>query len=231
MINHVRKTVLTVLNKENRGFLTPDQFNSYAKHAQLLLFEQYFSEYARLNTLKNAKRLSKDYGDRLSVIRAAMNRFNKVSTISQTSGYYVKPTDMYHHLNISYSGKEVEYVSPSRETYLTLSSMSGPSETYPGYCDENDYFYLKPSTLTGDIKLIYLRTPKDPKWTYNMSLTGEDPLFNPSASDYQDFELGPQEQTNLIIEILKLAGVTIREPQITQVAAQADAVETQKENV
>ena len=52
MINHVRKTVLTVLNKENRGFLTPDQFNSYAKHAQLLLFEQYFSEYARLNTKK-----------------------------------------------------------------------------------------------------------------------------------------------------------------------------------
>ena len=72
--------------------------------------------------------------------------------------------------------------------------------------------------MTGDIKLIYLRTPKDPKWTYNMSLTGEDPLFNPSASDYQDFELGPEEQTNLIIEILKLAGVTIREPQITQVA-------------
>lgn len=38
-------------------------------------------------------------------------------------------------------------------------------------------------------------------------------------------------KTKLIIEILKLTGVTIREAEVAQAAAQIDAVETQKENV
>ena len=63
MIDHVRRTVLSVLNKENRGILTVDQFNAYAKHAQQLLFDQQFAEYTKLSVLKNANRLSRDQGD------------------------------------------------------------------------------------------------------------------------------------------------------------------------
>ena len=62
-------------------------------------------------------------------------------------------------------------------------------------------------------------------------MVGENPVFNPSAADYKDFELGSDDETKLIIEILKLTGVTIREAEVAQAAAQIDAVETQKENV
>ena len=88
---------------------------------------------------------------------------------------------------------------------------------------------MKPSSLTGTVTVNYIRTLADPRWTY--TVVGENPVFNPSAADYQDFELHPDDETSLIVEILKLSGVTIREAEVAQAAAQIDAVETQKENV
>jgi hypothetical protein len=229
MINHVRNTVLSVLNKENRGTLTVSQFNSYAKYAQQLLFDQYFSEYSRLSTMKNARRLSKDQGDKLSILRSNIDKFMKTSSVSISSTYLIKPSDLYTPITLVYSGKLMEYVPKYKETYLESSNISGPSELYPGYCDENDKWYVKPSTLTGEVNVNYIRNVADPKWTY--TVVGENPIFNPSAGDYQDFELNPDDEASLIVEILKLSGVTIREAEVAQAAAQIDAVETQKENV
>ena len=42
-IDNVYKTVLTILNKENRGYVTPREFNDYARQSQLEIFESYFS--------------------------------------------------------------------------------------------------------------------------------------------------------------------------------------------
>lgn len=229
MIDNVRSTVLSVLNKENRGTLTVSQFNAYAKYAQQLLFDQYFSEYSRLSTLKNARRLSRDQGDKLTILRSNIDKFMKLATVSKTSTYYVKPSDMYTPISLVYGGKMVEHIPKHKQTFLESSNISGPSALYPGYCDENDYWYLKPTTLADSLSVAYIRTLADPKWTY--TIIGENPIFNPSAGDYQDFELGPDDETGLIIEILKLSGVTIREAEVTQAAAQIDAVDSQKENV
>ena len=43
MINEVRNAVLAFLNKNNYGYITPQDFNLYAKQAQLELFEDLFS--------------------------------------------------------------------------------------------------------------------------------------------------------------------------------------------
>jgi hypothetical protein len=229
MIDHVRSTVLSVLNKENRGILTVSQFNSYAKHAQQLIFDQYFSEYSRLSTLKNSRRLSSDQGDKLKMLRQNIDKFVKTDTKTISNTYIQKPTDLYSMLSLVYNGKLMEYVPKYKETYLEASNIAGPSTLYPGYCDENDYWYVKPSTLTGDVSVNYIRTLADPKWTY--TVVGQNPVHNPSAPDFQDFELDVDDQTSLVIEILKLSGVTIREAEVAQAAAQIDAVDTQKENV
>ena len=76
--------------------------------------------------------------------------------------------------------------------------------------------------------LVYVRNVADPKWTYNM--VADNPIFNPSAGDYKDFEIAPEDEPNLVLEILKLAGLTIREPEITQAAIGLDTAEFQKEN-
>lgn len=45
MINSVRNTVLAVLNKNNYGYLSPQDFNLYCLQAQMDLFEDYFYNY------------------------------------------------------------------------------------------------------------------------------------------------------------------------------------------
>ena len=41
-VNEVYQTVLYILNKEQRGYVTPAEFNSLARQAQLDIFEKYF---------------------------------------------------------------------------------------------------------------------------------------------------------------------------------------------
>lgn len=228
MINHVRNTVLTVLNKENRGFLTPSQFNYYAKYAQQLIFDDYFNEYDKLKTLDNNRRIH-DTGDILFRLEQKIEKFVKTDTKSEDSGSYSQPTDLYKIQNITYSGKPVEHLQSNRKNYIALSSIASPSSEYPSYYVESSKIYLLPTSLDGDVKITYIRKPEDPKWTYRT--IGENPVFNQSASDYQDFELFPDDESRLITEILKLTGVTIREPQITQAGAGLEQTEEQRDNV
>ena len=41
-IDTVYQRVLAALNKEQRGYITPQEFNLFANQAQLDIFEQYF---------------------------------------------------------------------------------------------------------------------------------------------------------------------------------------------
>ena len=45
MINSVRQTVMSILNKNNYGYISPSDFNLFAKQAQLDLFEDYIYSY------------------------------------------------------------------------------------------------------------------------------------------------------------------------------------------
>ena len=40
-VNTVYTTVLTILNKEQRGYLTPFEFNSLGRQVQMEIFESY----------------------------------------------------------------------------------------------------------------------------------------------------------------------------------------------
>ena len=42
MINSVRNTVLAIINKNNYGYISPSDFNLFAKQAQLDIFDEYF---------------------------------------------------------------------------------------------------------------------------------------------------------------------------------------------
>ena len=43
-VDTVYKTVLYILNKEQRGYMTPDEFNKVAAQVQLTIFETYASD-------------------------------------------------------------------------------------------------------------------------------------------------------------------------------------------
>ena len=41
-VDTVYQKVLALANKEQRGYITPQEFNLFADHAQMDIFEQYF---------------------------------------------------------------------------------------------------------------------------------------------------------------------------------------------
>ena len=60
-IDTVYKTVLLILNKENRGYMTPDEFNRTATQAQLDIFNNYFEG---LNQQLRIPDNDREYSDR-----------------------------------------------------------------------------------------------------------------------------------------------------------------------
>ena len=48
-IDKVYQTVLALANKEQRGYITPQEFNLFANQAQMDIFEQYFYDLNQFN--------------------------------------------------------------------------------------------------------------------------------------------------------------------------------------
>jgi hypothetical protein len=63
MINSVRNTVQSVLNKNNYGYISPADFNLFALQAQMEMFEEYFSSYNKVINMENGRMAGTDYAD------------------------------------------------------------------------------------------------------------------------------------------------------------------------
>jgi hypothetical protein len=60
-------------------------------------------------------------------------------------------------------------------------------------------------------------------------MVNDSPFFDNNAIDYQDFELPPSDEMNLIIRILQLAGVSIRENEVVQMAKTEEIQDKQEQ--
>lgn len=63
MINSVRNTVLSVLNKNNYGYISPSDFNLYALQAQMELYDEYFSSFNKVINAENARTSGTEYAN------------------------------------------------------------------------------------------------------------------------------------------------------------------------
>ena len=77
MINSVRNTVMFLLNKDNRGYVSPSEFDYFAKQAQLEIFESYFSEYSKALLAQNSRKRGLNYGDSVAHIQNKIDIFSK----------------------------------------------------------------------------------------------------------------------------------------------------------
>jgi hypothetical protein len=71
----------------------------------------------------------------------------------------------------------------------------------------------------------YIKRPATAEWAY-IAVNG---VAQYNASTAVDFELHPSEETELVMKILELAGISTRELQVYQIAAQEEAKNTQQE--
>lgn len=86
MINSVRNTVLSILNKNNYGYISPSDFNLFAKQAQLEIFEEYFSKYNDIINMQNMRRSGSEYGDELKATEEAIEVFSRVTHLTRSGG-------------------------------------------------------------------------------------------------------------------------------------------------
>lgn len=230
MIDSVRSTVLSVLNKENRGYITPDDFNLFAKQAQLEIFENYFEEYTNWISKSLVRRSHADYGDMPKLLREKIDVFSAYGNMSYDNGtkLFSLPNDGYRLNTVVYNNTEIEEVFKSQLPYLYMSDMTAPSVTFPMYIRLGAKVEVHPSSIISNVKAYYIRKPKDPKWTYNTVLGN--PMFNISATDYQDFEVHPSDETNLVLKILEYAGLSIREAEVNQILQNKENIESQTIN-
>ena len=78
-VDTVYKTVLLILNKEQRGYMTPDEFNKIATQVQLETFENYFES---LNQQLRVPDNDSEYADRIKNIDEKIAIFKKYGDLT-----------------------------------------------------------------------------------------------------------------------------------------------------
>jgi hypothetical protein len=234
MINAVRNIVLSVLNKNNYGYISPADFNLYAANAQMEIYEEYFSNYNKVINDQNLRRSGTDYADILKPIEEVIELFANIErTLTQvtvgTNRYYLPSltttgneafmiSNIYcFHPTTNARLGEAESVSVGKINMLLNSPLTTPNIYYPSYILSEGIVTVYPTTINGvnSIKATYFSYPKVPKWTYNTLANGE-PIFNQSQPDYQDFQLPLEDEYKLAMKILQYCGISIREQQVVQ---------------
>lgn len=230
MINSVRNTVLAIANKQNYGYITPSDFNLYAKQAQLDIFEDYFYRYNQWIVRQNARQSGSEYADIVKNIEEVIDIFSVVSSLTNTLNVYDIPNDYYLLNVVRYNNREVDKVSNSKILNLNASNLTAPSLLNPAYVLNGQQITVYPDTIVSGVSAQYIRRPLDPKWTF-VSLIGAngEPMFDQSNSDYQDFELPVTDEPSLVAKILQYAGISIREADVYTAGATMEQKEDQKE--
>jgi len=216
-IDTVYQKVLMFANKEQRGYITPQEFNLFADQAQLEIFEQYFYD-INFYLLKLGN--SKEYSDIRDNINEKIAVFE--TTASAVSG--VLPTDLYRLGTVISDGVEVEEVQPNEILYINSSPLTAPTFTRPVYVrisETNITTYPSLTTLTYN----YIKKPVKPNWSY-VVVNGKAMYDN---SQVTHFQLHGSEESELVYKILKYAGVSMRKDNVVQIAQGLEASQIMQE--
>ena len=224
-INDVRETVLAICNKNNYGYISPDDFNLYAKQAQLEIFNEYMSKYNYYTNLENNHTSGSDLADLAESARESIEVFVNGTSLNfvTTSGDYAvfdAPSDWYHINVLTYNNVEISKESRLNITRLLNSNLTAPSETYPVYAmGSSDSIAIAPNSIQTNVAAVYIRYPVDPIWDY-INLTNGEPIYNAAGS--VDFEVAEDDEPTLVSKILEKAGLSIREPEVYKMAQMND---------
>lgn len=233
-VNTVYTTVLSILNKEQRGYLTPDEFNKVATQVQLEVFEKLFDDYTQFLRMP---KLEAEFASKVDHAYEEIQFFEKTESAQTASGanVYKQPDDLYRFGSAFYNNKitspEIEILDKRNYTQQVLSPILQPSTNFPIATYQQDKLEVYPAFANpqvNDITFNYVRKPLDVVWAYEVGDLGQyvwseapgavGPFIPTTGS--QDFELSDSFQTEIILEILKYSGVIVRDPQVVQAAAQ-----------
>jgi len=239
-VDSVYKTVLLILNKEQRGYLTPEEFNKIGSQVQREIFERYFDD---LNQQLRVPQPDVNYADRILTLDEKIEPFKKEDQAARVVGppvHYTLPADFYKLGSVTFQPLQPDGVLPTSNFQLSTemqrvdrtdfyhfrkSPTITPSEKYPIYLYESNKLYVYPESINiktgivpapyGQVNVQYIKKPEDINWGYTIGSVGQ---FVYASGTSTDFELNNSERVNVILNILMYTGVVIRDPQIVQAA-------------
>jgi len=241
-VNRVYTALKDLVNKDQKGFVSPSIFNSFAGLAQMNIYNRLFDEHR--NAMK-FRRAGVDPGKSLGknkLIDEDLSVFQKKATLIQSNGVFEKPSDFGRLSAITTSssfvfgtstgvGVQIMYNQEDIDRAL-MSDLSNPSKESPiGLIGDNIEvfpvsiksidvrYYKQPEGLN---PVTGAKTASQPKFGYITSIPGVE-LYDPTNS--VDFELPEHFFTDLVVEIAQMIGINLRDAAVAQYAA----VEKQKE--
>ncbi len=253
-IDTVYQRVLGILNKEQRGYVTPQEFNLFANQAQMDLFEQYFYDINQFGRLHGN---DTEYSDMLDTLNKKISAFETSADLAYNTDHFDLPADMYRLGTVIYINTTTKdlYPSPTQPANFPVSNPTIHRETTnqpveAGRINQNEVLYINASPLTKpknirpiytqndrgivvygnelittNVSVTYIKMPAKVEWRYQM-VYGE-ALYDATYS--VDFELDPSEETELVFKILELAGILIKDLSIYQVFNSEEQEQIQQE--
>jgi len=222
-VDTVYQRVLAILNKEQRGYVTPQEFNLFANQAQMDIFEQYFYDINQFGRLHGN---DTEYSDMLNILNEKINIFEKNANMTYSNNYWSEPSDLYRMGTIVYNDIEAERINANEYLYINASPLTKPTNDRPIFiASNNGYKVYGASELTTGVSCNYIKKPAKVDWAYQ-EIAGR-ALYNAGAQT--DFELHISEETELVYKILQLAGLSIKELQVYQLGNQMEVQNTQQE--
>lgn len=240
----VYNNVRDLANKEQRGFITPEVFNTFAAIAQQNVYNEMFTE---ITKGKQLRRSGIDGGrdeSYLKNIKEDLSMYIREATLENGNGNVLadedvailaKPADFNRLISMRTPDNEsieIEYDS-EKVARLLNSLLSRPTEAHPvAFLGETIRLY--PSGASGAI-MRYYRNPRsrDPLTgdidynslpSFSASNVNGD-FYIPDLVDSRDFDLPERYKGEITNEVLKMMGIRLRDPNLTGFAGQEDAAE------
>ena len=177
-VNTVYTTVLSILNKEQRGYITPDEFNKLGTQVQLEIFEKFFEDY---NQFLRMPKTDVEFASRMDHIHEEFQIFEKNADASAVAAnVYTQPTDLHRFGSAFYetglSSPEIELISKRDYHQQKLSPLTQPSTDFPVGIYQDNKLTVYPvvgTPATGDVGFNYIRKPLDARWGYTIGDLGQ----------------------------------------------------------
>jgi len=242
-VDDVYKTVLLILNKEQRGYMTPDEFNKIGAQVQNEIFEGYFND---INQYLRQPQTDYDYSDRAEYTDEKISEFKKTASATHVSGgTFTLPDDLYRLGSVVYNDgvieKEVQKVGRKEFYNIKNSKLAKPSLDFPIFLQEDNTrdtptkIIVTPEEsdglLTNRIIINYVRKPgggdgnvDDPTWAYTVDDTTGGYIYAGTTTGstvtpttgVKHFDLHVSEKHEVIKRILLYAGVVVKDPVVLQ---------------
>ena len=223
MIERIYLTVLSILNKEQRGYITAEEFSQYAQQAQQEIFENYFFELGRATAQYGP--MTDMFSNIPDHVMEKLRIFREDMELTGTDGSFTLPDELYRLSEVFLGNVIVDVIDHKMIRYVLNSPLTAPTATQPVYTRTGNTLAVFPNTST-TITIEYIRNLRT---IPNISVTAVngDQVFN--VNDTVDFELHSTEEPELVAKILSYAGVSVRANDVAQAGVGKDQTINQQE--